>query len=195
MRYTGSMNETMSLIRAAERGDLSGVVCLAEKTRHSPNGIGQGLTRAARNGHTMVVEVLLSYCDNDYDRNMALMEAAEHGRADCVRLLLANKVDATALNSSALQAALKRRQVECIALLAPVSDQEAVVVAMLQRFQDAVDDLAPHMSVELLRQAWRAAPVGMKLPRMQATLEAFEAAEILESTTPAVSVSTPGPRL
>lgn len=182
----------MILARAAERGDLAAVASLVEKPGIA--NVGLAIERAAKNGHALILECLLSYGD-DYHRTSALIEAAEHGHADCVRMLLAHGVDATALNSSALQQALKHRHLECAAVLVPVSDLEAVVVAMLARYQETVDALAPHLSVELLRQAWRAAPVGMKLPRMQATLDAFDAAEALESGTVPASKPSSSPRL
>lgn len=80
-----------------------------------------GLSVAAQHGQTSVLEFMIgagfaAVCDN----HIALVVAAKHGNADCVRLLL-NVLDARANNSQALCMAALEEHVECVDLLYPHS--------------------------------------------------------------------------
>jgi len=135
---TANPSVSQQLISAAADGQTSKVRgLLSLPLQFSDYNLFCALYQAAHGGHVECLETLLAgagfspphpyfyqtfnagfaaVCDN----HIALVVAAKHGNADCVRLLL-NVLDARANNSQALCMAALEEHVECVDLLYPHS--------------------------------------------------------------------------
>lgn len=130
----GSPND--DLITAAQIGDIETVtsllekipkICLLEKVADPETcspwaleySLNFALQRAAENGKTKVVKLLLEKGDIDpkYHNSLALFYAAENGQTEVVKLLLAKGADPSARNSRALTWSALNGHIEVVKLL------------------------------------------------------------------------------
>lgn len=114
----------LQLIDAAIAGDHEGIVRLIALGADPLHGESFALCCAAEHGHADCVKLLIPVSDAKADYSDALRRASEHGHAECVKLLIPAS-DPKADSSHALRLASLQGHAECVELLCSVSDPKA----------------------------------------------------------------------
>lgn len=136
------------LVVAARTGQADDVARLITPS-YSLNSYA--LEKAAANGHTECVKLLIPVSETDQDDSQALQIAAQNGHTECVKLLIpvSDMNECTALRGAAMNG-----HSECVALLKDVSNlqanKEALVWAVGNNHIECVKMLISVMDV----QAW-----------------------------------------
>lgn len=137
--------DSVALRRAAQNGHTECVKVLIPVS-----GIfSEALCWAAHNGHPDCVELLISVLES-IDGMKALLWAAEQGHAECVQLLIPIS-DPKKYYSRALQLAARNGHTPCVELLYPVSDPIVALKTLQESYPDQPKkwiDLEQHMEAE-----------------------------------------------
>ena len=115
------LNLNQQLFAAAADGDSQGIVRLLALGADALYWECLALREAAEHGHAECVKLLIPISNPKADNSSALARAAKHGHAECVELLIPVS-NPNANNSGALGWAVHNGHAECVKLLIPVSD-------------------------------------------------------------------------
>ena len=108
------------LMSCVERGDLAGIALLLSQGVDPRQNQSYALSRAAHNGYSECVKLLIPASDPKAENSYALCMAAGNGHAECVRLLIPVS-DPKTNDSNALRWAAVNGHLDCVNLLLPVS--------------------------------------------------------------------------
>lgn len=112
-------------LKASQNGDIDQVKCfISNLDQTTVDTRNFALQKAAQNGHTEIVELLIPVSDPKADESRALWAASRFGHKDVIQLLIPVS-DPKIRNSHALRQAAHYGYTECVKYLIPVSDPTA----------------------------------------------------------------------
>lgn len=154
---SAEMLASAELVSAARQGDAQGVKAHLDLAGHQARQ--DAFLRAAENGHTAIVRLLVHRVDLDHKRT-ALMAAATEGHREVAEAVLEGQrrqVLAGGLGRDAFQLAEACGRVSMVDLLAPAVSPGTLTVALQRAAQrtnlEMVEAIIPHCDTEAINDA------------------------------------------